>query len=215
MPSPAVLKISPGCSPDQVMFHRRRSGKLCVLAGRSPEPLSQARSAPVIAPSFPVHGPSSGQAASVWPSSSPALVHHGAVPSLPSRRDVALERRPAFSCPALGGGLLSRGPPPPSAHLAPSDAGGDGATRAGPANAHPAWGGRKLHHRLVAQGLADVPAPSTITDVLRRAGMLVPPPPPVPLQRFTHPGPQCPVADGLHGASAIAAGSGASLEPAR
>jgi len=55
--------------------------------------------------------------------------------------------------------------------------------------AHPAWGGRKLHHRLVAMGIPDVPAPSTITDVLRRAGMLVPPPPPVPLQRFTHPEP--------------------------
>ena len=54
---------------------------------------------------------------------------------------------------------------------------------------HPAWGGRKLHHRLVAMGMADVPAPSTITDVLRRAGMLVPPPPPVPLQRFVHPEP--------------------------
>jgi transposase InsO family protein len=54
---------------------------------------------------------------------------------------------------------------------------------------HPAWGGRKLHHRLVAQGLADVPAPSTITDVLRRAGLLVAVPPPVPLQRFTHPEP--------------------------
>lgn len=51
---------------------------------------------------------------------------------------------------------------------------------------HPAWGGRKLHHRLVAMGVADVPAPSTITDVLRRGGMLVPAPPPVPLQRFTH-----------------------------
>lgn len=54
---------------------------------------------------------------------------------------------------------------------------------------HPAWGGRKLHHRLVAMGIPDVPAPSTITDVLRRAGMLVPAPPPVPLQRFTHPEP--------------------------
>lgn len=54
---------------------------------------------------------------------------------------------------------------------------------------HPAWGGRKLHHRLVAMGIPDVPAPSTITDVLRRAGMLVPVPPPVPLQRFVHPEP--------------------------
>ena len=54
---------------------------------------------------------------------------------------------------------------------------------------HPAWGGRKVHHRLVAAGVADVPAPSTITDVLRRSGVLVPAPPPVPLQRFVHPEP--------------------------
>ncbi|MDQ2654382.1 MAG: helix-turn-helix domain-containing protein [Chloroflexota bacterium] len=51
---------------------------------------------------------------------------------------------------------------------------------------HPAWGGRKLHHRLVAAGVADVPAPSTITDVLRRAGMLAVPPPPPVLRRFAH-----------------------------
>jgi transposase InsO family protein len=51
---------------------------------------------------------------------------------------------------------------------------------------HPAWGGRKLHHRLVAQGIADVPAPSTITDVLRRGGMLeIAPPAPV-VRRFAH-----------------------------
>jgi transposase-like protein len=34
--------------------------------------------------------------------------------------------------------------------------------------AHPAWGGRKLHHWLVQHGHADVPAPSTITDIVRR-----------------------------------------------
>ena len=51
---------------------------------------------------------------------------------------------------------------------------------------HPAWGGRKLHHRLVAMGIADVPAPSTITDVLRRAGMLEVPPPQSVVRRFTH-----------------------------
>lgn len=42
---------------------------------------------------------------------------------------------------------------------------------------HPAWGGRKLHHWLVAHGLADVPAPSTITAILRRHGLLSPQPP--------------------------------------
>jgi transposase InsO family protein len=37
---------------------------------------------------------------------------------------------------------------------------------------HPAWGGRKLHARLLALGHADVPAPSTITAVLRRHSRL-------------------------------------------
>lgn len=54
---------------------------------------------------------------------------------------------------------------------------------------HPAWGGRKLHHRLVAAGVDAVPAPSTITDVLRRAGMLAVPPPQPVLRRFAHPEP--------------------------
>jgi transposase InsO family protein len=38
--------------------------------------------------------------------------------------------------------------------------------------AHPAWGGRKLHHRLRAQGMAAVPAPSTITDILHRHALI-------------------------------------------
>lgn len=45
-------------------------------------------------------------------------------------------------------------------------------------DAHPAWGGRKLHHALRAGGgLApdDVPAPSTITAILGRHGRLRPP----------------------------------------
>lgn len=55
--------------------------------------------------------------------------------------------------------------------------------------AHPAWGGRKLHHRLRAEGLSDVPAPSTITAILRRAGLLAPVPPPRDFVRFEHPAP--------------------------
>jgi transposase InsO family protein len=39
-------------------------------------------------------------------------------------------------------------------------------------DAHPAWGGRKLHARMVHQGRRDVPAPSTITGILRRHGRL-------------------------------------------
>ena len=51
---------------------------------------------------------------------------------------------------------------------------------------HPAWGGRKLHHRLVATGVADVPAPSTITAVLRRHGLLAADPPRRDFRRFEH-----------------------------
>jgi transposase InsO family protein len=47
---------------------------------------------------------------------------------------------------------------------------------------HPSWGGRKIHHRLRALAgkpganldLAQIPAISTITDILRRAHLLVP-----------------------------------------
>lgn len=37
---------------------------------------------------------------------------------------------------------------------------------------HPAWGGRKIAHRLMALGHAGVPAVSTITEILRRHGRL-------------------------------------------
>lgn len=39
-------------------------------------------------------------------------------------------------------------------------------------DAHPTWGGRKVHHWLQAHGHDPVPAPSTITDILRRHGRL-------------------------------------------
>lgn len=54
---------------------------------------------------------------------------------------------------------------------------------------HPAWGGRKLRHRLVVQGVATVPAPSTITAILRRHGLLAPEPPPRDFLRFEHAAP--------------------------
>lgn len=38
---------------------------------------------------------------------------------------------------------------------------------------HVAWGGRKIHARLLALGHSQVPAPSTISDILRRNGLLV------------------------------------------
>lgn len=54
---------------------------------------------------------------------------------------------------------------------------------------YPAWGGRKLHHRLVAEGLEGVPSPSTITAILRRHGRLTPIPPRRDFVRFEHPEP--------------------------
>lgn len=37
---------------------------------------------------------------------------------------------------------------------------------------HPAWGGRKIERRLRDLGLRDAPAPSTITDILHRYGLI-------------------------------------------
>jgi transposase InsO family protein len=39
---------------------------------------------------------------------------------------------------------------------------------------HPRWGGRKLARRLADLGLREVPAPSTVTEVLRREGLIDP-----------------------------------------
>lgn len=55
--------------------------------------------------------------------------------------------------------------------------------------AHPAWGGRKLHHARARQGMVQPPAPSTITAILRRYGLLTPAPPPRDFVRFEHPTP--------------------------
>ncbi|MBX3070997.1 MAG: IS481 family transposase [Thermomicrobiales bacterium] len=57
--------------------------------------------------------------------------------------------------------------------------------------AHPAWGGRKLHQWLRDQGVETVPAPSTITDILHRHDLIDPAHPssqPIP-QRFERPRP--------------------------
>jgi transposase InsO family protein len=56
---------------------------------------------------------------------------------------------------------------------------------------HPAWGGRKLHHALAREGVVEtVPAPSTITAILRRHGRLAPPERPAhAYQRFEHAAP--------------------------
>ena len=51
-------------------------------------------------------------------------------------------------------------------------------------DAHPCWGGRTLRARLLALGHDPVPSPSTITDLLRRAGKIAAPPAPPVWQRF-------------------------------
>jgi transposase InsO family protein len=56
---------------------------------------------------------------------------------------------------------------------------------------HPAWGGRKLRARLIALGLSDVPAASTITAILHRHQLIAPEESlrPQSFQRFEHPQP--------------------------
>jgi transposase InsO family protein len=54
---------------------------------------------------------------------------------------------------------------------------------------HAAWGGRKLHHALARAGMVQPPAPSTITGILRRHGLLTPEPPPRDFVRFEHAAP--------------------------
>jgi transposase InsO family protein len=56
---------------------------------------------------------------------------------------------------------------------------------------HTAWGGRKIRARLRALGHAGLPAPSTITDILRRNGRIEPEVSREhrPLVRFEHPRP--------------------------
>jgi transposase InsO family protein len=51
-------------------------------------------------------------------------------------------------------------------------------------HAHPTWGGRKIHHRLRAEGMVTPPAPSTITGILHRHGLIAPDQPPATLTRF-------------------------------
>jgi transposase InsO family protein len=58
-------------------------------------------------------------------------------------------------------------------------------------HAHPAWGGRKIAARLKALGEAGVPAPSTVTRILRDHGLLDPglSAQHEPWRRFEHPAP--------------------------
>lgn len=56
---------------------------------------------------------------------------------------------------------------------------------------HPAWGGRKISRRLSDLGHVEVPAPSTVTSILHRHGLIEPQASAkaTPWQRFEHAGP--------------------------
>ena len=56
---------------------------------------------------------------------------------------------------------------------------------------HPAWGGRKIARRLRDQGCGEVPAPSTVTSILHRHGLITPEASYAaqPWQRFEHEAP--------------------------
>jgi len=56
---------------------------------------------------------------------------------------------------------------------------------------HPAWGGRKIARRLRDQGFGQVPAPSTVTSILHRHGLITPEASYAaqPWQRFEHEAP--------------------------
>ncbi|WP_439684034.1 Integrase catalytic domain-containing protein [Cupriavidus oxalaticus] len=56
---------------------------------------------------------------------------------------------------------------------------------------NPAWGGRKISRRLADMGYVEVPAPSTVTAILRRHGLIDPATSArsTPWQRFEHAGP--------------------------
>jgi transposase InsO family protein len=56
---------------------------------------------------------------------------------------------------------------------------------------HPAWGGRKISRRLHDLGLSPVPAPSTVTSILHRYGLVTPQASALatPWQRFEHDAP--------------------------
>lgn len=41
-------------------------------------------------------------------------------------------------------------------------------------HAHPTWGGRKIARRLADLGMSDVPAPSAVTNILHRHGLITP-----------------------------------------
>jgi transposase InsO family protein len=77
-------------------------------------------------------------------------------------------------------------------------------------DAHPAWGARKLYHRLRHLGHTELPAPSTIHAILRRQGRLDPtrPPHPPAWQRFERPAPNALWQMDFKGHLPLAAGQG-------
>ena len=77
-------------------------------------------------------------------------------------------------------------------------------------DAHPAWGARKLHHRLRRLGHPDVPAPATIQAILARHGRLDPVRArhPHAWQRFERPAPNALWQMDFKGHVPLAAGTG-------
>lgn len=123
-----------------------------------------------------------------------ALVGGGAVAVAEACRRFGISRQTGYRWlgrAARGEGLADR----PSRPRSSPGRTPDGVERAVLAlrDAHPRWGGRKLHHALRAGGGLDpddVPAPSTITAILERHGRLRPPEERVrPWTRFEHDAP--------------------------
>lgn len=77
-------------------------------------------------------------------------------------------------------------------------------------DAHPAWGARKLRHRLTELGHAALPAPSTIHAILRRHDRIAPTHPAArpPWQRFEHAAPNALWQMDFKGHLPLAVGSG-------
>jgi len=105
-----------------------------------------------------------------------AMVRQGTIPSSEACRRAAISRKTGYKwCrraeTAGATALADRSRRP---HASPTQTSPDlEAQVVAVRTAHPTWGGRKIHDRLTQQGAAGVPAPSTVTGILRRHDLLV------------------------------------------
>lgn len=102
-----------------------------------------------------------------------ALAHGHGVSVAELARRFGISRKTAYKWlhrEAIGESLADRSRRPQASPTRPSEA----MTAAVLAlrRQHPCWGGRKLHRALCNEGHADVPAPSTITHLLHRHGLI-------------------------------------------